>query len=144
MLSERDNKQSNRDSKSEQALCDACVARTGEAPESVRWFCECETTMDEAKGCFTDSPASSALVVADAQTKGRGRLDRSWEGTSGASLLMTAGFRDGEMAHRGSWAPALAGVATVWALRDRKKSQGGGEIAQWCIRPQVAKRHRWG
>jgi BirA family transcriptional regulator, biotin operon repressor / biotin---[acetyl-CoA-carboxylase] ligase len=59
----------------------------------VRWLGECPSTntmlMDEARSGHTQP----ALLVADRQTAGRGRLGRSWEAPVGASLAMSIRMR---------------------------------------------------
>lgn len=59
------------------------------------------------------------VIVAEAQTAGRGRQGRSWISRPGAALMFSALLRPWEVpqAARG-WVPLLAGVATVSALRD--------------------------
>lgn len=64
---------------------EAALARHGLASMSVRIFRETASTQDAAKA-FTPGPA---LVVADRQTAGRGRLGRSWQAAPGAAVLMS-------------------------------------------------------
>jgi len=52
------------------------------------------------------------VAVADAQTEGRGRLDRIWHDRPGASLLVSAGFRPASLAAGVAWrVPAIAAIA---------------------------------
>jgi BirA family biotin operon repressor/biotin-[acetyl-CoA-carboxylase] ligase len=56
-------------------------------------------------------------VVADEQTQGRGRLDRSWTSPSGAGLAMSVVLRPVTPTETWGWIPLLAGMAVVDALR---------------------------
>jgi BirA family biotin operon repressor/biotin-[acetyl-CoA-carboxylase] ligase len=61
---------------------------------------------------------SGAVLVAEEQTAGRGRLDRSWQSQPGAALTFSVLLRPTDVppASRG-WLPLLTGVATASALR---------------------------
>jgi len=62
--------------------------------------------------------AAGRVLVAEEQTAGRGRLDRSWQSEPGAALLFSVLLRpSGVPAASRGWLPLLAGVATVSALR---------------------------
>jgi BirA family biotin operon repressor/biotin-[acetyl-CoA-carboxylase] ligase len=65
-----------------------------------------------------------AVLVAEEQTSGRGRLDRAWTAPARSGLFLSVLLRPGEAgggqppvpAHRWGWLPLLAGVATATAL----------------------------
>jgi BirA family transcriptional regulator, biotin operon repressor / biotin---[acetyl-CoA-carboxylase] ligase len=58
-------------------------------------------------------------VVADQQTAGRGRLDRTWESPPGGGLWVSVLLRPGDVpADRLPWLPLAAGVAVTDALLD--------------------------
>ncbi|WP_431043995.1 biotin--[acetyl-CoA-carboxylase] ligase [Streptomyces sp. P1-3] len=59
-----------------------------------------------------------AVLVAEEQTAGRGRLDRAWTAPARSGLFFSMLFRPGERvpAARWGWLPLLAGVATAAAL----------------------------
>jgi BirA family biotin operon repressor/biotin-[acetyl-CoA-carboxylase] ligase len=59
------------------------------------------------------------VVVAESQTAGRGRLDRSWVSPPRAGLTMSVLLRPGWPAAQWTWLPLAAGVAVVRALRER-------------------------
>jgi BirA family transcriptional regulator, biotin operon repressor / biotin---[acetyl-CoA-carboxylase] ligase len=63
------------------------------------------------------APAGTVLV-AEEQTRGRGRLDRSWHSVPGAALTFSALLRPTQVPPpwRG-WLPLLAGVAVASAVR---------------------------
>jgi BirA family transcriptional regulator, biotin operon repressor / biotin---[acetyl-CoA-carboxylase] ligase len=78
--------------------------------------------LDEARA---GAPAG-AVLVAEEQTAGRGRLDRSWHGQPGAALLFSVLLRPSEVApSRRSWLPLLTGVAMAAALRAAEGLQAG-------------------
>lgn len=68
--------------------------------------------------------AEGAVLVAEEQTAGRGRLDRRWSAPPRSGLFFSVVLRPGEAgafgtpvpAHRWGWLPLLAGVATATAL----------------------------
>jgi BirA family biotin operon repressor/biotin-[acetyl-CoA-carboxylase] ligase len=58
-------------------------------------------------------------VVADEQTAGRGRLDRSWVSPYGAGIAMSVVLRPIVAESAWSWIPLVAGIAVVDALADQ-------------------------
>jgi BirA family biotin operon repressor/biotin-[acetyl-CoA-carboxylase] ligase len=61
--------------------------------------------------------ASGSVLVAEQQTAGRGRLDRSWHSRPGAALLFSVLLRpDGVPPSARGWLPLLTGVAVVAAI----------------------------
>ncbi len=69
------------------------------------------TTMRRAAELAAAGAPEGATVVADEQTAGRGRLDRSWEAPAGSSLLVSVVLRP-RIDPAAAWAvAALAGVA---------------------------------
>jgi BirA family transcriptional regulator, biotin operon repressor / biotin---[acetyl-CoA-carboxylase] ligase len=62
--------------------------------------------------------AAGAVLIAEEQTAGRGRLDRSWHSRPGAALTFSVLLRPSEvLPARRSWLPLLTGVAIASALR---------------------------
>jgi BirA family transcriptional regulator, biotin operon repressor / biotin---[acetyl-CoA-carboxylase] ligase len=61
---------------------------------------------------------AGVVLVAEEQTRGRGRLDRSWHSQPGAALTFSMLVRPAMVppAHRG-WLPLLTGVAAAGAIR---------------------------
>lgn len=61
---------------------------------SIRHFAEVGSTMETAKVLIGEGLPSPAIIMADRQSSGRGRIEgRRWEGAAGASLLMTLCLR---------------------------------------------------
>jgi len=61
----------------------------GPLRRAVYFFAECESTNKEARRLADRGEAVGALVLADFQTAGRGRLDRAWQAPRGSSLLFS-------------------------------------------------------
>ena len=68
-----------------QDYLEAALPSTGGKPLTVRIYRETSSTQDIARSFAP----GKALVVADQQTAGRGRLGRSWQSRPGASVLMS-------------------------------------------------------
>lgn len=62
--------------------------------------------------------AEGAVIVADHQTAGRGRLNRTWETPAGSGLAVSILVRPaGLAADQWPWIPLMAGVAVADAIR---------------------------
>ena len=66
-------------------------------------------------------------VAADEQTRGRGRLDRTWVSPYGAGLAMSVVLRPVVPAATWGWAPLVAGLSVVEALAE----QGVDAALKW-------------
>lgn len=100
----------------------AKAALSGTRFADLRWVEETDSTNTDAQRVLLDSAGSDpradtdVVVVADHQRAGRGRLGRSWEAPSGASLLMSLGTNaELQDAHRGLLLTAVS-VAAVRAI----------------------------
>lgn len=62
--------------------------------------------------------SEGAVLIAEEQTAGRGRLDRSWTAPARSGLFFSVLLRPGDRVpgERWAWLPLLAGVATATAL----------------------------
>jgi BirA family transcriptional regulator, biotin operon repressor / biotin---[acetyl-CoA-carboxylase] ligase len=75
------------------------------------------TNADLLAEARTGAPAG-AVLVAEEQTAGRGRLDRSWESQPGGALTFSVLLRPSQVPpSRRGWLPLLTGVAIASALR---------------------------
>ncbi len=73
-----------------------------------------------------DSSASGAVVIAEHQTLGRGRLDRSWAAPPRSGLTMSVLVRPHDVTvSRWSWIPLLAGLAVAAAVRREAEVPAG-------------------
>ncbi len=71
-----------------------------------------------------DGAAHGLVVVAEHQTAGRGRLDRTWETPARAALTFSVLLRPEVAATRWPWLPLLAGHAVATALREAEVPAG--------------------
>src|SRR4051794_4749360 len=81
------------------------------APRWQRVSVLAETTSTNADLVQDSAAPDRSVLVAELQTAGRGRLDRSWSSPPGAGLTFSVLLRpDVPMQHWG-WLPLIAGVA---------------------------------
>jgi BirA family biotin operon repressor/biotin-[acetyl-CoA-carboxylase] ligase len=85
----------------------------------VRHVAETESTNADAAAAAREGAPEGTVIVADYQTAGRGRLDRTWEAPPGSGLVMSALVRpDGLDPARWPWIPLMTGIAVADAVRD--------------------------
>ena len=83
----------------------------------VRHVAETESTNVDVAAAARDGAPEGTVIVADHQTAGRGRLDRTWEAPAGSGLAMSALVRPEELEPTlWPWIPLMAGVATAEAV----------------------------
>lgn len=81
---------------------------------AVRWFDQIDSTNDAGLAWLAQGGPDGALVVAGLQTRGRGRLGRSWFAPPGTALLFTCCFRaPPDLAVRATMLGALAVAETL-------------------------------
>jgi len=78
-----------------------------------------DSTMDDARALARDGAPHLAVVVADFQSAGRGRIGRTWVSPPGLGLHATWIVRPDLPVERWTTVPLLAGVAAAEALRAR-------------------------
>ncbi len=79
-------------------------------------FDRVESTQSVVRDWLVDGVDEVCVAVADEQSDGRGRLDRSWQGQSGRCLLVSAGFRPTDLPAAQGWRlPAVASLALLGA-----------------------------
>lgn len=84
---------------------------------TVRYLPQVGSTNDVALAAGCQGAADKLLVLADAQTAGRGRLARRWESPPGACLLLSLLFRPPEpFAHHAARVTMLCGLALAEAV----------------------------
>lgn len=104
----------------------SCGAVTASNPSSspiwpigwtVRHVAETGSTNDDLMAAAHDGAPHRSVIVADFQTAGKGRLDRSWEAAAGTNLLVSLLFRyDREDVFRFARVVALASRAACRAV----------------------------
>ncbi|MFI8518431.1 biotin--[acetyl-CoA-carboxylase] ligase [Streptomyces sp. NPDC085481] len=63
-----------------------------------------------------DDLPEGAVLVAEEQTSGRGRLDRSWTAPARSGIFVSVLLKPGVPVHRWGWLPLLTGVAAANGL----------------------------
>ncbi|MFG2624049.1 biotin--[acetyl-CoA-carboxylase] ligase [Streptomyces sp. NPDC048473] len=75
------------------------------------------STNSDLAGRAAAGLAEGAVLVAEEQTAGRGRLDRTWTAPARSGLFFSVFLTPGDIpVHRWGWLPLLAGVATATGL----------------------------
>jgi BirA family biotin operon repressor/biotin-[acetyl-CoA-carboxylase] ligase len=96
------------------------TALAGLSLPSLHYFSSIGSTNDFASSLIEKDAPDGALVVADEQTQGRGRLDRRWETRPGSAIAFSLVIHPEphELPFLGLF-PALCGLAVCATLRDR-------------------------
>lgn len=92
----------------------ALVATLVDGPSlvtGVEWHAELASTQEQARAAARAGTPEMHLVIADAQTAGRGRRGRSWQAPAGTSLLVSCVLRPAAPSGVLALLPLLAGVA---------------------------------
>jgi BirA family biotin operon repressor/biotin-[acetyl-CoA-carboxylase] ligase len=85
----------------------------------VRHVAETESTNADVAEAARDGAPEGTVIVAEHQTAGRGRLDRTWEAPPGSGLVMSALVRPHELDPASwPWIPLMTGVAVADAVRE--------------------------
>ena len=94
---------------------DRCRARLGGFAAHTLWFPEVGSTNDIAARLAESGAAEGTIVVAEAQSAGRGRLGRNWSSPCGAGLYVSTVLRPGQRA--AALVTIAAGVAVCEGIR---------------------------
>jgi BirA family transcriptional regulator, biotin operon repressor / biotin---[acetyl-CoA-carboxylase] ligase len=79
---------------------------------------ETGSTNEDLIAAARDGAAEGTVLVAERQTKGRGRLGRSWQSEPGAALTFSVLLRPARVPQSArGWLPLLAGVAVTAGIR---------------------------
>lgn len=100
-----------------EAALNRALARTGEQWRSVDVVARTGSTNADLLARAADGEAAGAVLVAEEQVGGRGRLDRRWSSPPRAGLWFSVLLRPSVPPARLSWIPLLAGLAAVRAVR---------------------------
>lgn len=79
----------------------------------IEYFEEVESTNSEALRLAQQGAPEGTVVMADAQTRGRGRLDRVWESPPSKNLYLSVLLRPDIPAVSSSLIPLMTGVAVA-------------------------------
>jgi BirA family biotin operon repressor/biotin-[acetyl-CoA-carboxylase] ligase len=82
----------------------------------LQYFASVTSTNDVLAESAREGAQAGALVVADFQSQGKGRLGRRWLAPPGTSLLFSLLLRPKWPPERTTWLTMMAGVATVEAI----------------------------
>jgi BirA family transcriptional regulator, biotin operon repressor / biotin---[acetyl-CoA-carboxylase] ligase len=85
-------------------------------------FDSVSSTQPIVRGWLEAGAPEVCVAVADEQTQGRGRLDRTWAAPAGAALLVSAGFRPVDLAVRHAW---RLGATVALAMLDAAEDVAG-------------------
>jgi len=91
--------------------------------KSWKFFEVTTSTQDEAKRWVQEGAPHGALVVAEEQTQGRGRLGRSWFSPPGKNLYFTVALKLPSSSPPLNTLSLLTGVAVAKALRSQFNAQ---------------------
>lgn len=95
-----------------------CAEALGDYPAPAYFFDSLASTNTTAKQLALDGAPHGTLVMADAQTSGRGRLGRSFESPAGKGLYMTVLLRPQLSAAQAQAVTGSAAVAVCRAVQD--------------------------
>jgi BirA family transcriptional regulator, biotin operon repressor / biotin---[acetyl-CoA-carboxylase] ligase len=98
------------------ALC-AAIVRPGGLWRDVRVVAQTGSTNADLLAEAAEGSPEGSVLVAEAQSAGRGRMSRKWISQPRTALLFSVLLRPGVPAARWGWVPLLAGVATASSLR---------------------------
>jgi BirA family transcriptional regulator, biotin operon repressor / biotin---[acetyl-CoA-carboxylase] ligase len=79
----------------------------------IEYYEELESTNTEALRLAVDDAPEGTVVIADAQSEGRGRLDRLWESPPSLNLYLSVVLRPDIPAAAASLIPLMVGVAVA-------------------------------
>jgi BirA family transcriptional regulator, biotin operon repressor / biotin---[acetyl-CoA-carboxylase] ligase len=100
---------------SERALR-AALVRPGSFVTDLRVVAETGSTNDDLAALARAGAPEGTVLVAEAQTAGRGRLDRTWSSPPRAGLTFSVLLRPTVPVHRRTWIPLLTGLAVHRAV----------------------------
>ena len=91
-------------------------------PARLERFTSVDSTQAVVRGWLEAGTPEVAVAVADVQTAGRGRLDRTWSAPPGAALLCSCGFRPRDLDARHGW---RLGAVVSLAMLDAAEHAAG-------------------
>ncbi|GAC1330793.1 MAG: biotin--[acetyl-CoA-carboxylase] ligase [Mycobacteriales bacterium] len=107
------------------AALQGALVRDGSLWRELRVLAETESTNADVATAARAGADEGLVVVAERQSGGRGRLNRSWSSPPGAGLTLSVLLRPRTPAAGWGWLPLLTGVAVVAALREHAAVPAG-------------------
>jgi BirA family biotin operon repressor/biotin-[acetyl-CoA-carboxylase] ligase len=107
------------------AVWDDAVAASGGRWRGVEVVPRTASTNADLLARCEAGEAPGVVLVAEHQTQGRGRLDRTWESPAGTGLTFTASVAPTVDRSAWGWLPLLAGLAVVEAVQERTGLSAG-------------------
>ncbi|MGH9867702.1 MAG: biotin--[acetyl-CoA-carboxylase] ligase [Candidatus Polarisedimenticolia bacterium] len=95
---------------------------------SLEHHASLESTNDRARDLSLEGAAEGTVVIADEQTRGRGRSGRSWHSPAGPGLYLSVLLRP---AGRTDRSPLLALATAVAAAEGLRRAAGVGVFIKW-------------
>ena len=93
------------------------LLNTHDLGQTLHWFAEVSSTNDVAKRLADEGAAHGEMVVAEAQTAGRGRRGRVWASPAGRNIYLSLVLRPDLPPARAPELTLLASVAVCQAVR---------------------------
>ena len=101
-------------------------------PARLERFASVDSTQSVVRRWLEAGTPEVAVAVADEQTAGRGRLDRTWIAPPGAALLCSCGFRPSGLEARHAWRlGAVVSLAMLDAAEDVAGLREGRLRLKW-------------
>lgn len=94
----------------------AALVRDGGFVADLRVLAETGSTNEDLAALARAGAPEGTVLVAEAQTAGRGRLDRAWTSPPRAGLTFSVLLRPAVPVHRRTWLPLLTGLAVREAV----------------------------
>ena len=91
--------------------------RTNYIGQEIIYYPKTESTNMIARNLAMEGAGEGTIVIAEEQTKGRGRLDRSWISPAGKNILMSLIFRPEVMPRQVFFLTMLSSLSVIKAIR---------------------------
>ncbi len=108
------------------------LVRPGSLWREIQVVAETGSTNADLAAAARSGAPEGTVLVAEAQSAGRGRLGRTWTAPPRSGLMFSILLRPGDLpAARQGWLPLLTGVAVAAAVRKITARAGGGRFEEF-------------